>query len=175
MRRGTPCTRNFRLSPLSPQDADASVQAASAQLEQAQHSADPAVAAAAVQMWQRHHHRYPGRPIPSGPIASPTCASPCGCGSSAAGTPADLDEAVDAGRQAVAATPAGHPNRPEYLSNLGVALSARFPHSRNKADLDEAVDAGREAVAAPADHPNRGKYLSNLGIALQTRFGENAI
>ena len=84
---------------------------------------------------------------------------------------ADLDAAIDVGRQAVAATPADHPDRARYLSNLGGALRIRFERTGDLADLDAAIDAGRQAVAAtPADHPDRATYLSNLGRALRIRF-----
>ena len=39
---------------------------------------------------------------------------------------ADLDAAITAGQQAVAATPGNHPDRPGRLSHLGVALRIRF-------------------------------------------------
>ena len=39
-----------------------------------------------------------------------------------AGDAADLDAAIDTGRQAVDATPSGHPNLAGRLSNLGNAL-----------------------------------------------------
>jgi tetratricopeptide (TPR) repeat protein len=68
--------------------------------------------------------------------------------------------------------PADHPDRPGYLSNLGIALRIRFGRTGQSADLDEAITACRDAVAGtPADHPNRPLYLSNLGIALRARFG----
>ena len=69
------------------------------------------------------------------------------------------------------ATPADHPDRAMYLSNLGTALQARFERTGAAADLDAAIDHLREAVqATPADHPNRAMRLSNLGNALQARF-----
>ena len=87
------------------------------------------------------------------------------------GDQADLDEAVTAGRHAVAATPPDHPDRAGRLSNLGVALRARFERTGGQADLDEAIAVGRDAVAAtPPDHPDRARYLSNLGAALRIRF-----
>src|SRR5665811_889504 len=63
------------------------------------------------------------------------------------GDQADLDEAVTAGRDAVAASPADHPDRAAMLSNLGVALRTRFERTGSQADLDEAVTAGRDAAA----------------------------
>ena len=87
------------------------------------------------------------------------------------GDPVALSQAIELLDKAVATTPAGHPDRPMYLSNLGAALQTRFLRSGADADLDEAVRVGRQAVAAtPAGHPDRPMYLSNLGGALQIRF-----
>jgi hypothetical protein len=70
------------------------------------------------------------------------------------GDRADLDAAIDASRQAVAATPAGHPNRAAMLAARGYALSRRFDRTGDRVDLDAAIDAGQQAVAAtPAGHP----------------------
>jgi predicted metal-dependent phosphoesterase TrpH len=87
------------------------------------------------------------------------------------GDRAALNEAIDLLRQAVAASPAGHPDRAGRLSNLGTALQARFERTGERADLDAAIDLLRQAVAAsPAGHPDRAGLLSNLGAALETRF-----
>jgi tetratricopeptide (TPR) repeat protein len=67
----------------------------------------------------------------------------------------------------VSATPPNHPSRPEYLSNLGIALQVRFEGTGQQTDLDRAIALGRDAMSATPNHP---KYLSNLGAALQTRF-----
>ena len=57
------------------------------------------------------------------------------------------------------------------LSNLGIALTARFERTGDQADLDAAIDAGQQALAAtPADDPDRAGRLSNLGVALTARF-----
>ena len=67
-------------------------------------------------------------------------------------------------RQAVAASPADHPDRAWKLSNLGHALRRRFERTGDLADLNTAVSAARQAVAAsPADNPDRATFLSNLG------------
>ena len=85
---------------------------------------------------------------------------------------ADLDQALTVSREAVDATPAGHPDRPRHLSNLGTALLARFERTGQQADLDQAITRFSEAAGAtPADHPDRPAHLSNLGAALRTRFG----
>jgi len=82
-----------------------------------------------------------------------------------------LDQAIDWLQQAVAATPADHPERPGYLSNLSLALRMRFDRVADAADLDHAIDAGWQAAhATPAGHPDRAAILNNLGTALTTRF-----
>ena len=70
-----------------------------------------------------------------------------------AGELADLDAAITAGQQAVAATPAGHPGRAAMLSNLGAALQTRFERAGELADLDAAIDAGQQAVAVEVASP----------------------
>jgi hypothetical protein len=65
---------------------------------------------------------------------------------------ADLDRAVDVGEQAVAATPADHPDRAALLSNLGLALQVRYERAGALADLRRVVTSSREAagvVSAP--------------------------
>jgi CHAT domain-containing protein/tetratricopeptide (TPR) repeat protein len=85
---------------------------------------------------------------------------------------AGLDQAIDLLRQSIQVVPENHPDRPMYLSNLGIGLQTRFRRAGNLADLDEAIKAGRDAVdATPADHPNQPMYLSNLSGGLQSRFG----
>ncbi|MGO9187484.1 MAG: CHAT domain-containing protein [Streptosporangiaceae bacterium] len=86
------------------------------------------------------------------------------------GDPGTLTLAIEVGEQALAATPADHPNRSLVLSNLGAALQRRFERLGGLADLHRAIEVGEAAVAAtPADHPDRAGRLSNLGAALQRR------
>lgn len=65
--------------------------------------------------------------------------------------------------------PAGHPGRPNVLSNLGELL-----RQTGEAELlRPAAAALREAVAAAGPgHPQLSAYLSNLGLVLQTLFAE---
>ena len=84
------------------------------------------------------------------------------------GVQKEIDEAIDVGRDAVAATPAGHPARARRLNMLGTALHARFGRTWAQADLDAAIEAFHAAVDATP--PGRPLYLCNLGVALQTRF-----
>ena len=71
------------------------------------------------------------------------------------GDSAALNIAIDLLRQAVAATPADHPDRGAMLSNLGGALRARFERTGDPADLDAAIEVGQQAVAASPDRPPR--------------------
>ena len=89
----------------------------------------------------------------------------------AVGEPADLDEAVRAGRDAVAASRPGRRGHFMIQSTLGVALLMRFEREGRPDDLDEAITALREsAAAAPTGHARRHGVLTNLGGALRTRF-----
>ncbi|MFF2131679.1 CHAT domain-containing protein [Streptomyces olivochromogenes] len=68
-------------------------------------------------------------------------------------------------------SPADHPDRAAVLSNLGVALGARFEQGGPATDLDAAIEAGQEAIqATPVGHPNRAATVSNLAEWLRARF-----
>jgi hypothetical protein len=72
------------------------------------------------------------------------------------GQQAALEEAVQVGREAVAAVPSDHPDYAMYLSNLGIALRDLSERTGQQAPLEEAVQVGHCAVAAtPDDHPGR--------------------
>jgi CHAT domain-containing protein len=88
------------------------------------------------------------------------------------GVPADRDAAIEAGRRAAAASPAGHPDRAAMLSALGAALLARFEEgSGDGDDLDSAVSACEQAVSTPArDVRSHAGHLYGLGNALHARF-----
>ncbi|WBB52447.1 hypothetical protein [Verrucosispora sp. WMMD573] len=81
---------------------------------------------------------------------------------------ADLDTAVDLGRQAAAdSTAAGQAIN---LSNLADTLQLRFAAGAPSNVLDEAVDVAAKAVAvAGPDDPGQVTYLANLGAAHLTR------
>jgi hypothetical protein len=69
-----------------------------------------------------------------------------------------LAEAVQVSRDAAAAVPFSHPDRPFYLSNLATMLRLLFERTGDAAVLADAVRAGRAAVAAaPVGHANRAK------------------
>ncbi len=83
---------------------------------------------------------------------------------------ADLDEAIETGRQALAVLPAGQPDRPAVLSHLAATLRTRFEYSGNRDDLDEAVATAREALAGTEQNARlRPGVLSNLAATLTAR------
>jgi Tetratricopeptide repeat len=83
-----------------------------------------------------------------------------------------LSAMTDLWQRILTATPADHPNRGMYLSNLGNALAMRFQRTGATADLDAAINTAQQAVnATPTDHPDRAAILFNLGNDLLTRLG----
>jgi tetratricopeptide (TPR) repeat protein len=85
--------------------------------------------------------------------------------------PAALDQAIQLLGRAIAAIPAGRPDRVGWLANLSIAHGMRLSRLGDPADLDAAVAAAREAAATVrTDAPFRADVLSALGNALQTRF-----
>ena len=83
-----------------------------------------------------------------------------------------LNEAITAIREAVEQTPAGHPNRALYLTNLGETLRRRFERTLCIDDINASVSAHEEAVELiPKGHQDLAMYLNNLGIALLDRCG----
>jgi len=93
---------------------------------------------------------------------------------SAQGRMGDLDRALELWQAAVAETPAGSPDRPMFLSNLGNGLSARFARNGRMQDLEEAIRVYEAAVAeTPAGSPDRPSRLNNLGNGLRARFARS--
>jgi hypothetical protein len=87
------------------------------------------------------------------------------------GDRAGLDNAIELLQQALAAAPADHPRRGDYLANLGAALSERFEQTGALSDLDAAIKVTEQAVSqAPDGHPNRAGYLSKLSGAHEARY-----
>lgn len=83
----------------------------------------------------------------------------------------DLDLAIDAGRAAVAASPAGSPLRAAYLANLAGRLLVRNQTEPDDDLLSDAVDTAREAVSSlVAGYPGRYMALSNLAQLLRLRW-----
>jgi tetratricopeptide (TPR) repeat protein len=75
-----------------------------------------------------------------------------------------LDSSVGHVRAAAEQTLAGHPRKPERLSNLVSVLVALFECDGDPATLDEAIRTGREAVAGAS--PRHAQYATCLfGLA----------
>ena len=86
----------------------------------------------------------------------------------------DLDAAIAAYEQALAATPPDSPDRPRYLNNLGNGLRARSARSGRLEDLDAAIAACQQALdTTPPDSPDRPRYLTNLGNGLSDRYARS--
>ncbi|MFF2431638.1 CHAT domain-containing protein [Streptomyces mirabilis] len=85
--------------------------------------------------------------------------------------PADIDEAIEAGRTAIRATPESHLRHVSRLTRLALALSERYASAGNPADADEALEVRRAAVrAAPQGHPDHADALLALGQDLLSRL-----
>ncbi|ERF72991.1 hypothetical protein EPUS_08848 [Endocarpon pusillum Z07020] len=83
------------------------------------------------------------------------------------GTTGDLEEAIHAGRGAVAATKKGSTDHLAYLNNLCNRLVTRYDESKNPADIEDAIAAISEALTVS---PNDAVYVSTLGNALFRRY-----
>ncbi|MER7666655.1 CHAT domain-containing protein [Streptomyces sp. NPDC096193] len=82
-----------------------------------------------------------------------------------------LERAIELGRSAAAATPAGHPRRGVRLDHLATALATRGEAFGDHAALAEAVIIEREAVACTsAGHPLRVQFMGNLAVNLNALF-----
>jgi tetratricopeptide (TPR) repeat protein len=86
------------------------------------------------------------------------------------GEPADLDEAIQACRGAVAVIPADDPNLAGQLANFGRVLQMRYELSGNATDLDEAVANLERAVSSGAGHPDLPQYKTSLCLVLRLRY-----
>jgi tetratricopeptide (TPR) repeat protein len=87
------------------------------------------------------------------------------------GKPADLAEALEAGRSAVSSA-RGRAAHPAALHNLCRALLLDYQHAgKARPKLEESIQAGIAAVeATPADDPDLAFRQISLGYALLTRF-----
>lgn len=82
----------------------------------------------------------------------------------------DLQEAVEFGRQAVAAT-LHRSDVAAHLANYAGALQARFETHDSIEDLDAAIEMTRRAVRAPVRRdPDLARYNSNLTHSLTCRY-----
>ncbi len=82
-----------------------------------------------------------------------------------------LDAAIEELEELLGTLPEGDPRRAAPLSNLSMALRARFRTRGGRWDLDRSVTSAEEAVeAVAADDPDRLSMLDILGLASFARF-----
>ncbi|KAI0027696.1 hypothetical protein K488DRAFT_60659, partial [Vararia minispora EC-137] len=85
--------------------------------------------------------------------------------------PGILNAAISCLQNSVDLTPNGHPEKPAYLNNLGIALQTRFDRLGSLDDLESGIVVNRKAVdLTPDGHPDKPGRLNNLGNALQAHF-----
>ncbi|KAG7411811.1 hypothetical protein Forpe1208_v008360 [Fusarium oxysporum f. sp. rapae] len=78
------------------------------------------------------------------------------------GSIADIQEAVQSSREAVAATLPNHPTRAYYLNNHSNNLSDSFTATGNIQDMHEAVDSARESVRLTPEHDSSYSMYSSV-------------
>ena len=80
---------------------------------------------------------------------------------------ANLEIAIECLQKAVDLTPAGNPDRAEYLNTFSIYLRTRYARRGKVEDLAQAFKYAREAVdLTPTDNPNGARRLNNLSIFL---------
>ncbi|KAJ7621633.1 CHAT domain-containing protein [Mycena polygramma] len=86
------------------------------------------------------------------------------------GASKDIEDAVQACREALAHHPPAHPEREESLFALGFALKSRFGWKGEVEDINAAIGLFREVRAlCPPGNPSHGAALADLAMALQAR------
>jgi tetratricopeptide (TPR) repeat protein len=89
----------------------------------------------------------------------------------ASGQIRDLNRALAYWHKVLKLTPSDSPDRPQYVCNLGIALSACYQRTGYPTDLEAAISAYQQAVeTSPPNSLKRAAYLNNLGISLRIRY-----
>ena len=87
------------------------------------------------------------------------------------GRVAKLNRAIVCWHEALNLTRVDSPDRPGYLSNLGIGLRDRYRHTGDPDDLEAAITFFRQAAqATPPDSPDRSMHLNYLGTGLCYRY-----
>ncbi|GAB3003023.1 CHAT domain-containing protein [Saccharothrix stipae] len=87
------------------------------------------------------------------------------------GETTDLDEAIDALRDAVRMVPDDGAGKAEFLFNLSIALTARFHQTQRDEDIDQAVAIALDSLRVlPRDNRLWMKYQQHLASTLMGRF-----
>ncbi|KAH6621811.1 hypothetical protein C7974DRAFT_338546 [Boeremia exigua] len=83
----------------------------------------------------------------------------------------DLDESIKCLREAVSLVGPKHPDRAQWLNNLGVPLGDKYKDTEDMSVLQESIKIMQEAVATlPENHADRAAYLNTLGDRLADRY-----
>ncbi|KAG6327959.1 hypothetical protein ID866_11130, partial [Astraeus odoratus] len=83
----------------------------------------------------------------------------------------DLNEAIDAMREAVRICPPEHPKHSVALQRLAAFLHSRYDSRDSAADLEEAISLDRDALKlCKPGHPDRLLSLITLGCVLGKKF-----
>jgi len=83
----------------------------------------------------------------------------------------DLEEAMEALRNANEFLPEDDPEKAACLNNLGLSFFDRFQRLGDLGDLDQAITAQQQAVhLTPDGDSDKPKHLNNLGNSFQSRF-----
>ncbi|CZR45932.1 uncharacterized protein FPRO_11379 [Fusarium proliferatum ET1] len=78
-----------------------------------------------------------------------------------------LTVGIPLSRDAISATPEGHPELPARVANLGAWLLRRYERNGNTNDLREAIEKTELAISLlDKDNFNQLRFLTNLGIML---------
>lgn len=128
---------------------------------------------ARIVLWRRvldatseQHPEYPGRLAYLSMLLQQRSASSAGMAALA-----DLEEAIQVARTAIARTPQGDPQRPMYRSSLVSMLASLSDLTGRPEPLDEAVQAGRLASAEVRDDdPVRGAIWPYTGRRCSSRL-----
>ncbi|MET7853509.1 CHAT domain-containing protein [Streptomyces avermitilis] len=156
--------------PLIEAVADAAIDTANRLMDQLPHSTDVALITDAARLWQRimEHLREDS---PNQAVCLSNYGSAMEQLFERTGALTNLDEAIDAARSAIEATPPDDPDRARTLNNLGIALMGRFEQTGAQEDLDRGIEAARQAIEPrPGHDADPALALSNLSNALLTRF-----
>ncbi|KZV64008.1 hypothetical protein PENSPDRAFT_757547 [Peniophora sp. CONT] len=83
----------------------------------------------------------------------------------------DIDAAVFAAQQAVQAMPDGHPEKPNCLNTLCLALRRRSQVTRGRQDMEDMITAGQRAVElCPNDSLQKAMLYDTLGASLLASY-----
>jgi hypothetical protein len=86
------------------------------------------------------------------------------------GEPADLHEAIECSRGAIATAVPGDARQPSFQSGLAHGLLRRFELTTELSDVDDAIAICRAVVTATTGEANHAMHLANLAGALLRRY-----